>query len=380
MTWKTVDTMMLRHEFIALALQEGANRRELCRRFGISPKTAYKWLHRFALEGQEGLQDRSRRPQSISLQTCAEIERAVVALRQAHPTWGGRKIHHRLLDLGHVIAPAPSTISHILHRNGLINPTSSTGHVPWHRFEHEQPNALWQIDFKGNFPTLKAMCYPLTVLDDHSRFNLVLQACVRPNSAEVQKHLINAFKRYGMPVRFNADNGAPWGSPREPAHGITPLTIWLIRLGIRVSHSRPAHPQTNGKEERFHRTLKADVLQGCHFTDLVQVQGAFDRWRTVYNMERPHEGIQMATPITRYRSSPLPYSEVLAPIEYETGTLVLKVGWNGVITFGKRMINVPKALQGYTIAVKPANDEDGVHDLYFCHQRFMQIDLNMPKK
>jgi transposase InsO family protein len=133
------------------------------------------------------------------------------------------------------------------------------------------------------------------VLDDHSRFSLVLQACDNTRSDTVQAHLEATFRRYGLPARMNFDNGAPWGSPGQPGQ-VTGLGLWLIRLGIRISHSRPYHPQTNGKEERFHRSPKAEVLNGRSFDDLEHAQSAFDRWRRVYNHERPHEAIQMQTP------------------------------------------------------------------------------------
>lgn len=145
----------------------------------------------------------------------------------------------------------------------------------------ELPNALWQADFKGHFETLKGRCSPLTVLDDHSRYNLVLQACGNTRTATVREHLEATFRRYGLPVRMNFDNGAPWGSPSQPGQ-VTELGLWLIRLGIRLSHSRPYHPQTNGKEERFHRSLKAEVLNGKSFEHLAHAQPAFERWRQIY--------------------------------------------------------------------------------------------------
>jgi transposase InsO family protein len=277
--------------------------------------------------------------------------------------------------LGQQDVPTPSTVTRILHRHGLIDEQASERSTPWQRFEHEHPNDLWQIDFKGYFETAKGTCHPLTVLDDHSRYNIVLRACARPNSELVQQALIDVFRRYGLPLRINADNGAPWGSPAKHEHGISVLTIWLIRLGIRISHSRPGHPQTNGKEERFHRTLKADVLQGRHFADLQDTQAAFDQWRQIYNHERPHEGIGMETPVTRYQPSRLVYPERLPEIEYLSGDVVLTVGWNGQIVFNGHKFRVSNALHRYRIAARPAKDQDGAFDLYFSHQRFGQIDL-----
>lgn len=373
MPWKTQDTMSLREEFVCLASQEGANRRELCRRFGISPQTAYKWLARYAREGQAGLADRSRRPQCSPALTPVTVQVAVVDLRRQHPAWGGRKISRRLQDLG-LAAVAPSTISSILHRHGLITPPALEDKA-WQRFEHERPNALWQADFKGHFETLQRRCSPLTVLDDHSRYNLVLQACGNTRSPTVQAHLETAFRRYGLPARMNFDNGAPWGSPSQPGQ-VTELGLWLIRLGIRVSHSRPYHPQTNGKEERFHRSLKAEVLNGKSFEHLAHVQTAFDRWRRVYNHERPHEALQMQTPISRYRPSPRAFPEILPPVEYGPDDHVVRVKWNGELSFRGQKFKVSSALHRHDVAIRPRPTEDGVFDVYFAHHRCLTIDLN----
>ncbi|RYD99925.1 MAG: IS481 family transposase [Sphingobacteriales bacterium] len=380
MPWKDVDMMTLRQEFTALAQQEGVNFSALCARFGISRKTGYKWLERVITHGPAGLQDCSRRPCSTPLRTNQASEELVVAMRLKHPTWGGRKIHRSLLNHGHIQVPTPSTITRILHRHGLIAQTASANSTPWQRFEHAQPNDLWQIDFKGHFQTGQATCHPLTVLDDHSRYNIVLHACLNPDTTTVQAALETAFRRYGMPVRINADNGSPWGSPSQYQHGITKLTIWLIQLGIRISHSRPAHPQTNGKEERFHRTLKADVLHGRHFFNLQEVQDEFDRWRMIYNNERPHEAIGMATPVTRFRQSRLAYPEQLPEIVYPDEDLVETVGWNGHVKFHKRSFRVSNALHRYRIAARAVPGLDGIYDLYFAHQRFGQIDLRDAKK
>lgn len=373
MPWKTQDTMSLREDFVRLASQEGTNRRELCRRFGISPQTAYKWLARYAADGTAGLVDRSRRPQHSPAGTPAEVQAAVVDVRLEHPAWGGRKISRRLHDLG-LGSVAPSTVSGILHRHGLIVPRAPEDKA-WERFEHEQPNVLWQADFKGHFETLQGRCSPLTVLDDHSRYNLVLQACGNTRTQTVREHLETAFHRYGLPVRMNFDNGAPWGSPSQPGQ-VTELGLWLIRLGIRLSHSRPYHPQTNGKEERFHRSLKAEVLNGKSFEHLAHAQSAFERWRQVYNHERPHEALQMQTPITRYRPSPRTFPEVLPTIEYGSDDQVVRVKWNGELGFRDRKFKVSSALHRHDVAIRPRPAEDGIFDVYFAHHRCGTIDLS----
>lgn len=373
MSWDVKDTMSLREEFVLLARQEGANRRALCERFKISPPTAYKWLARYASEGRVGLADRSRRPLSSPRQTLASLEEAAVRLRQEHPAWGGRKLSRRLQDMGLPLL-APSTLTNILHRHQLIDPQASDAATPWQRFEHAQPNDLWQMDFKGHFPTNAGACHPLTVLDDHSRFNLALQACRDQGGATVQAHLIDCFRRYGLPVRINTDNGAPWGAPRQPGQ-LSGLAIWLVRLGIRISFSRPYHPQTNGKDERFHRSFKAEVLKGHSFENGALAQQAFDRWRDVYNLQRPHESLQMATPITRYRVSPRPFPEALPAIEYGPDDTVCIVKSLGMIAFQGRRIKLANPLRGLPVAIRPCHDADGVFEIYFAHHKLMHFNL-----
>lgn len=373
MPWNTQDTMSLREEFVLLAQQAGANRRELCRRFGISPQTGYKWLARHEQAGRAGLADLSKRPKTSPRLTPADLEQAVLELRRQHPCWGGRKLSRRLQDLGHP-SLAPSTITSILHRHGLIDPQASEVATPWQRFEHAAPNDLWQMDFKGYVQTSEGVCHPLTVLDDHSRFNLGIRACPGQRYRTVQAQLTDIFERYGLPVRINTDNGPPWGCARQPGQ-VTELAIWLIRLGIRLSFSRPYHPQTNGKDERFHRSLKAEVLNGRSFHSLQHAQEAFDNWRVIYNQQRPHEALQMATPATRYHVSPRAYPARLPIIEYGPGDTVVTVKSLGMITFKGRSYKLSNPLRGQPVAIRPNCDTDGLYDVYFIHHRMMQIDL-----
>lgn len=378
MAWTPKDLMDVKREFVELALQEGANRRELCRCFGISPKTGYALLARYALEGAAAYAPRSRRPHSSPARTSPEAEKAVTAMRDEHPAWGGRKIARRLADLGMAHVPPPSTITAILHRHGLIAPAATVAAQHWERFEHDSPNSLWQIDFKGYFETGGGKCHPLTLLDDHSRFSLTLQACARPDTPSVRAHLTDVFERYGLPLRINADNGGPWGSPRQAGYTLSELAIWLIRLGIRVSHSAPYHPQTNGKIERFHRSLKAEVLAGRHFADLAQAQSAFAHWRGVYNCQRPHDALGLQTPAARYRASPISYPQTLLPVEYPQQDTVAVVKWNGEVHFKGRKLRVSSALLKLPIAFRADPQQDGQYDVFFCHHRFMRLDLNGP--
>jgi len=370
MPWSEVSRMDSRLEFIGLARAEGSTLSALCRRFGISRKIAYKWLERAALG--EGLEDRSRRPLVSPSQTGSATEAAVVGLRIEHPTWGGRKIRHRLLALDVSPAPAASTICDILRRHGLIDPDEALKHAAFQSFEHPRPNALWQMDFKGHFGYAAGRCHPLTVLDDHSRFSICLAACENERTDTVREQLTARFQLYGLPERINVDNGSPWGA--GPDYRFTPLTIWLARLGIKVSHSRPYHPQTNGKDERFHRTLKADVIHSRVFADLAQCQQAFDHWRIIYNTERPHEAIGMAVPASRYRVSPRPFPDILPEPEYRPDDLVRKVQQGGEVSFKGRVVEVPKAFAGQRIGFR-STQTDGVWDIVFAAHHIAQLDL-----
>lgn len=376
MPWQEESRMSLRKEFVSLAHSQSLPFSQLCKRFGISRKTGYKWLHRAHESQDEAFSDRSRRPHHSPLQTHPEIEEQVIELRRKHPAWGGRKISKILQRRGVDTVPAPSTVTHILHRHNLLTPRASGEGGLYRRFEHEAPNQLWQMDFKGHFQTIKGRCDPLTVLDDHSRFNLVLRALQGQSTIPVQTVLQETFRRYGLPLRMNMDNGQPWGSPRAAHHGLSRLSAWLVRLGICISFSRPAHPQTNGKEERFHRSLKAEVLQGASFEDLPQVQRSFDRWRQIYNHERPHEGIDMAVPAERYTPSPRLYPEQLPPIEYGPDDMIRKVKPNGFVSFKGHLFLASRGLRGQPIALRPRPNEDSVYDFYYCKHYFKTIDLN----
>jgi transposase InsO family protein len=321
--------------------------------------------------------DRSRRPHCSPERTPLQVEQVVLAVRDAHPAWGARKLRVWLLARGHEHLPSPSTITAILQRQGRIDAVEGLKHKTWQRFEHQAPNQLWQMDFKGHFALSVGRCHPLTVLDDHSRFALGLEACPDETGNTVRRRLTTIFRRYGLPDRMVMDNGSPWGYDDDHHH--TPLTVWLLRLGIGVSHSRSYHPQTQGKDERFHRTLKAEVLQGRTFADLVQCQRTFDPWRTLYNLERPHEALGMAVPASRYQVSCRSFPETLPPVEYGPDDLVRRVGDKGRISVHNRLFKVGKAFKGLPVAIRPAA-ADGAYNVFFMTYDIAQIDLRQTAK
>ena len=373
MPWKESSKMSSRLEFVTLATAQGANIRALCRSFGISPQTAYKLLARFKEQGIDGLQERSRKPHSSPRRSSAELESQVLALHEKYPCWGARKLATFLPEDAR---PHPNTISAILRRHGRQVAASTDVQSPAiKRFEHEAPNLLWQMDFKGHFALTDPQagrCYPLTVLDDHSRFAICLKACPGETGEHVKQALTEAFKRYGLPQRITCDNGNPWGTPKQ--NGITKIEAWLIRVGVKVSHSRPMHPQTQGKDERFHRTLKRELLERGGFNSLHNCQQAFDRWRDQYNLIRPHQALGQRPPSSRYVASARPYPDQLPTIEYEATDDVRKVRASGCISFSGKQIFVGEGLVGEPVAVRPS-DTDGLFQVIFCNRKISEIDL-----
>lgn len=373
MPWKETTTMSLRTEFIHLAKIEKANISRLCRRFGISRKTGYKWLKRYREGGESGLADHSRRPHHSPRRSPEEIEKAVIGARQEHPAWGGRKIKAYLERKEQRQLPSPSTITEILRRNDQIDAEEAIKHRPFQRFEMEQPNQLWQMDFKGYFALQEGgYCHPLTVLDDHSRFLVGLKACPNETYKTVQDHLSGIFRNYGLPERMLMDNGPPWGDDADSQNTI--LTSWLIRLGVQISHGHPYHPQTQGKDERLHRTLKDELLSRYTLANLPQCQVHFDHWRDVYNYERPHEALGMLSPISHYQSSPRAFPEVLPPILYDSGDIIRKVDEEGRISFRNHSFRVGKAFRFNPVALRPS-ERDGDYDVLYCQQKVAQISL-----
>ena len=379
MPWKVQSPMSLRYEFVTFARQPHANVAALCRRLGISRKTGYKWLarSRSAIHSSAGhlklLADRSRRPLRSPTRTDAALERHIVELRQQQPAWGARKIKRRLEDLGHRM-PARSTVNGILARHGLIDPSSSPLHRPARRFERACPNELWQIDFKGHFATDAARCHPLTMLDDCSRFNLLLRACPDETLDTVRTGLTDAMRQYGMPQAILCDNGAPWGSCGQESNWTT-LALWLLRRGVSVLHGRPHHPQTQGKEERFHRTLATEAIGSRRFRDNADCQRAFDAWRDVYNLQRPHEALEMDVPASRYMPASRAFIETPAPIEYPVGDQVRRVCAAGRISFKGRSYRLGKAFAGERVGIR-ATTTDGILQVFYSHQCIAKIDLS----
>ena len=375
MPWQEVSNVMLREEFVHLAEKAQNTIAELCRRFGISRKTGYKWINRLRESGAiQSLKDRSRKPLNSPTKTSVAVEKEILAIRQEYPAWGARKIRRVMQRSERTAIPAASTITAILRRHDMISKEESQKHTAFVRFERTTANDLWQMDFKGHVPSRQGRCHPLTALDDYSRYAIVLEACANERIETVRNALVTAFRRYGMPRQMIFDNGPPWGDAFTLGQ-YTRLTIWLMKLGIEISHSRPLHPQTLGKEERFHRTLKAELLGNYIPHDLVGCQQLFDKWRYIYNHERPHEALQLEVPASRFSLSPRVYPEQEPQYEYAPGDLIRKVQIGGFITYHGRDFKISKALRGEFVALRPHPSKDGIIEVFFVKKRLARLNL-----
>jgi transposase InsO family protein len=363
----------VRMQFVKEMSEPGVNRREVCRRHNVAPKTGYEYLRRYTEGGAAALAPRSKRPHSSPCRLDASTEQRIIELRQ-ELRWGPRKIRWRLEQEGWFHVPAKSTVEMVLKRNGLVTEERSRKSKAHRRFEHERPNDLWQMDFKGHFPLRNGeRCHPLLVIDDHSRYLLALRACRNERRETVQPILTELFREHGLPVRMLMDNGPPWG--RAGVRVYSELEVWLIRLDVRVSHGRAHHPETQGKVERMNRTLPDELP--LDFEDLAAAEGGFGLYRPRYNEERPHEALEMTVPASRYAPSERRYPEQLPSVEYDEADQVRRVQKGGWISYRGREWRVGKAFEGERVAVRPGHD-DGRVRVYYCKQWIRELDLREP--
>ncbi len=372
MPWKDVTTVSEREDLILLYLAGQTPMTTLCERFGVSRKTAYKWVARYREGGAEALADQSRRPHTSPRQTPPDQAERVLALADEHPTWGGTKLHHALRQDGMRPVPAPSTITKLLRRAGRLQDTPVTPQA-YVRFARDAPNDLWQIDFKGWHMMRSGKVHPLSVIDDHSRYLLLLHATERLDRETIQPVLAACFRMHGLPWEILCDNGTPWGTS-EP-HARTRLDIWFMQLGITPIHCRPYHPQTQGKVERFHRTLKADVFAGTPYINLPDAQRGLDAFRQIYNHRRPHESVVDHQPPGRvYTMSPRPFPDTIPDPEYADDATVRVVAKGGTIKHDGRMIRLGEGYGRMRVGVYPT-DVDGIIRIQFYAETIKEVDL-----
>lgn len=380
MAWSETNPMDQKVLFISDYLRQLDSISELCRRFGISRKTGYKWLKRYRLDGLDGLKEQSKKPLTHPHKTPYAITQRIIELRtQTRATLGARKLQCRLQsEFDDKDIPSVSTINNILKREGLNKPKKR--HRRFDRYPNplragEQPNELWSVDFKGQFQLTNGQwCYPLTVMDDYSRYLLGVQSQHSIGLAETQKHFEALFREYGLPERIRSDNGTPFAS--NAISGLSQLSIWWIQLGILPERTEPGKPQQNGKHERMHLTLKRDV---CVFpsASFSAQQRSFNAFRHSYNHERPHEALEQQLPAKVYTSSTRPFPEKLPSIEYPSYFQVLKVGTTGMVYLCNAAVYVNHLLKHKYVGIEQIEEDQ--FDVYFNFYRIGHVNLKQSK-
>lgn len=349
MPWERRTVYEQREEF-AQAAMECRNFSALCREFGISRRTGYKWLERY--KAGMPMSDRSRRPARNPGKTPPEVEARILAVRE-DCGWGAKTIHKVLEHEGCTELPCIKTVNNILRRNGCIQEDESLKRRPFQRFEKDACNRMWQTDFKGEFRMADGnYCFPLDILDDHSRFLI----CIKPNLSTgnvVIPTFIEAFRTFGMPDSILSDNGAQFAGFKK---GYTQFEKWLMDLDILPIHGRIKHPQTQGKIERFHRTLKSELLKRHSIADIEDAERQFQCWREKYNHMRPHEALGMRCPGEVYDPSGRKYPEEISPYEYGGQYHVIKVNSWGYVRFDKWQIYLSETMIGQNIEFRPSSD------------------------
>jgi len=361
MPWQQTDPVNERLKFVAAVLNGCESMTELCTHFGISRKTGYKLLKRYADEGPGGLKDRSRAPWIHPNQTPAEVERAILQVRKAHPTWGSKKILAVLArEWARGELPVRSTVDQVLRRAGVVTPRGRRrrrrriGSAPV--VEAHAPNDAWSIDYKGWFRVGDGTrCDPLTVNDVYSRASLECRALVSPKLQDVQNRLDRVFRDVGLPKVMLSDNGPPFGS--HGIGGLSRLGVWLLKLEVQPIFIQPGHPEQNGRHERFHETLKAETASPPQETVRRQ-QSAFDRFTTCYNEERPHEALDMRTPAELYEPSPRPMPARAPEFEYADIFEVRRVRTDGTIKWEGQHVFVGEAMTSELIGIEPVGVAD----------------------
>lgn len=365
MPWQETRPMDQRLAFVAAHQRGLYDVTTLCARFGVSRKTGYKWIARYAAEGPRGLHDRSHVPHTCPHRIDDTTAALLLATRRRHPDWGPVKLVQYLAPRHPERAPWPavSTVADLLSRHGLVprrrrrRAVTHPGSVP---IRTTAPNDLWTADFKGQFRTRDGVyCYPLTIADQHTRYLLRVEALPSVRVAGARRVFERVFRDYGLPHAIRTDNGVPFAN--TGLHGLTQLSVWWLRLGITHQRIRPASPQENGAHERMHRTLKAATTRPPR-ADLARQQRAFQAFCHEYNTERPHAALAGDPPGARYTPSPRPYPAQLPPLEYPGHFTVKRVTNAGTIRFKHRLLFLANALKQHHVGLDES--DDGIWSLY----------------
>src|SRR5665647_1010230 len=371
-SWEEKTVEESREEFVKLVLAKEKSKAALCLEYGISRPIGDKWIARY-LSG-ESMSNRSRAPFKTPLKTDTETEKLILDMRKKHPTIGAVKLRRMLSDEGKSCLPCNSTINAVLKRNNCISKEASEAATPYTRFEKETPNDMWQADFKGHFAMNNGeRCHPLTVIDDHSRFNMCIDAKLTESGKGVTESFIRLFNQYGMPKSLLCDNGNPWGTSQST--GFTRFEVWLMDLGVLTIHCRIRHPQTQGKVEHFNQTLKRELIKNTTITDVRDAQLKFDEYREFYNNKRPHFALELDTPSKHYEPSKGKFTNEIEEWEYPAEYETRKIKSTGFLTYKGQGYFLSEAIGDRIIGIRESSSV-GYINLYYRQFRIGRIDVD----
>jgi transposase InsO family protein len=375
MPWKETCPMEQRVAMVGDWLKNESSIMELSKMYGVSRVTIYKWLNRFKAEGPAGFKERSRAPRQHPNAVPPEMVQMLISARLGHPRWGPKKIRSFLSERYHDEEwPALSTMSVIFKREGLVKPRRIKHSVESYSqpfLECDCPNKVWSADFKGQFRTKDGkLCYPLTITDNFSRFILLCRGLERPTHDQVRPWFESTFRRYGLPEAIRTDNGSPFAS--VGLRGLSRLSAWFIKLGIRPERIAKAHPEQNGRHERMHRTLKEATATPPH-ANLTEQQKAFNNFVEEYNFDRPHEALAMKKPAAVYEFSKQAFTSRTAPMKYGSEVIVRPVRNSGEICWKGKRIYISQALSGERIGLRQLEAEQN-WEIFYGFQKLGILD------
>ena len=379
MPWKIIGPMDQKIQLIAEGQKEQISITDLSKKYGVSRKTIYKWRTRYEEEGVDGLKDQNRAPKNNPNKTTDDIVKLLIDEKLKNRKRGPKKIYYQLrqqypgLEL-----PVPSTISHWLKRNGLVNKRKTRIKAPPYTepfLKAQLPNDVWSADYKGQFYNRdKRVCYPLTISDNYSRYLLKCIGLPGPRYVQTRDVFEKAFREYGLPDAIRIDNGTPFTG--KCAGGLSRLSIWWIQLGITPERIDKGRPQQNGRHERMHRTLKLEAIAATTL-NMKEQQKLFNRFFYDYNNHRPHESLNNEPPVNYYNKSSRPYVENIPAIEYDLGYTVRSVRYNGYFRFNGQLYYLTDLLHKQSIALKEF--ADGQWKIYYSFLPIGVLDLRKNK-
>ena len=375
MPWRSPDVMSQRREFVLRSYDPTVVFMDLCREYGISPKTGYKWRKRFEEDGAGGLADLSRRPHGHSEQLQEDVVCEMIRIKQSHLGWGPRKIRE-VYRRSHGQAPSESSFKRVLERAGMVRKRKRRPARTGERIRQPgvaaSPNDLWTVDFKGWWRiNNRQRCEPLTIRDAYSRYILELRAMKTSRTDPVRSVFEHVFSEYGIPKVIRSDNGSPFASART-VYGLTRLSTWWVLLGIDLDRIEPGHPEQNGGHERMHLDIRRE-LQGVIEGNLADHQAAFDTWRNEFNWERPHEALGMKVPGEVYKKSDRPYETEGYEIEYPADMIVRPVYSSGAICVESQSVFLSESLKGVSVGLRPLPQRR--YEVWLDHMKLGEIDV-----